>query len=113
MENVRIYHPVKVAKEAARIVRKELTESPDIYSKWPPTEKEFYLKHSKQLLSQEPSCHQSSQNRLKTQIEIVDSIAQDLVFIASNGRKRVPKHVQLGLSIKRKTGSVSVILWLN
>ena len=45
--------------------------------------------------------------------KLVNSIAQDLLYNASNGRKRVPKHVQLGLSVKRKTGSVNVIRWLN
>ena len=29
------------------------------------------------------------------------------------GRKKVNKHVQLAMAIKRKTGSVSVIRWLN
>ena len=44
---------------------------------------------------------------------LVNSIAQDLLYNASNDRKRVPKHVRLGLSVKRKTGSVSVVRWLD
>ena len=116
LKNVRIYDPVEVVKEAARIVRKELMESPDIYSEWPPTEKELLSKtfettpFTRTLLSSIISKHAKNTDRNS---RLVDSIAQDLVYNASNGRKRVPKHVQLGLSIKRKTGSVSVIRWLN
>ena len=56
-----------------------------------------------------------SNNFSKTErnTRLVNSIAQDLLYNASNDRKRVPKHVQLGLSVKRITGSVSVIRWLN
>ena len=56
-----------------------------------------------------------SSNFTKTEqnSRFANSIAQDLLYSASNGRKKVPKRVQLGLSVKWKTGSVSVIRWLN
>ena len=44
---------------------------------------------------------------------IVNSLAQDLIYNASVGKKRVPEHVQLGFTVKRKTGSVSTLRWLN
>ena len=40
-------------------------------------------------------------------------IAQDLLYSASNSRKRVSKLVQLGLSVKQKTRSIKAIIWLN
>ena len=48
-------------------------------------------------------------------IQIISSLdlAQDLVYNASSGRKRVHKHVQLGFRVKRKYGSVYLIRWLN
>ena len=52
-------------------------------------------------------------SKTKRTSRLVNSISQDLLCNASNGRKKVPKHVQLGLSVKRKTGSVSVIRWLS
>ena len=44
---------------------------------------------------------------------IISSLAQDLVYNASFGRKRVQKHVQLGICVKRKSRSVDLIRWLN
>ena len=51
--------------------------------------------------------------RSERSLRLVNSRVQDLLYNASNGRKRVPKHVQFGLSVKQKTGSVSVIRRLN
>ena len=44
---------------------------------------------------------------------IVNSLAQDLIYNVSAGKKKVPKHVQLGLTVTLKTDSVSTIRWLN
>ena len=41
------------------------------------------------------------------------SIAQDLLFVASNGGKRTPKHVSLPMKIKNLTGSAELITILN
>ena len=116
LNKVRLYDPVEVVKEAGRIVCKELLDCPDIYSEWPPMEKEL-LKNKFETSSFTETLLLSilSKNPSKTEknSRLVDSIAQDLLYNASNGRKRVPKHVQVGLSIKRKTGSVSVLSWLN
>ena len=37
------------------------------------------------------------------------SIAQDLLFVASNGGKRTPKHVSLPIKIKSLTGSAELL----
>ena len=104
-------------KEAGRIIRKELLDYFEIYSEWsPPTEKEL-LKNRFETPSYTETLLLDilSNNFSKTErnTRLVNSIAQDLLYNASNDRKRVPKHVQLGLSVKRITGSVSVIRWLN
>ena len=41
------------------------------------------------------------------------SIAQDLLFVASNGGKRTPKHVSLPMTIKSLTGLAELITVLN
>ena len=46
-------------------------------------------------------------------MRLVNSIAQDLIFAATGGEKKTLKHIQLGISIKHKTGSRNVIEWLN
>ena len=41
------------------------------------------------------------------------SIGQDLIYNSTNGRKKTVKHAQLGILIKRKTGSKYLIEILN
>ena len=41
------------------------------------------------------------------------SVAQDLLFVASNGRKKTPKHVSLPMTIKSFTGSAKLTTILN
>ena len=89
LNKVRLYDPVEVVKEAGRIVCKELLECPDIYSEWPPTEKEL-LKNKFEMSSFTGTLLLSilSKNPSKTEknSRLVDSIAQDLLYNASNGR---------------------------
>ena len=41
------------------------------------------------------------------------SVAQDIVYISTKGRKTMPKHVALGLTMRHMTGSPSIIGILN
>ena len=41
------------------------------------------------------------------------SVAQDIVYISTKGRKTMPKHVALGLTMRHMTGSSSIIGILN
>ena len=41
------------------------------------------------------------------------SIAQDIVYLSSKGRKTMPKHVALGMTLRHMTGSSSIIGILN
>ena len=41
------------------------------------------------------------------------SVAQDIVFIASNGSKLTPKHIALLMTMKSITGSSEVVTLLN
>ena len=41
------------------------------------------------------------------------SVAQDIVYISTKGRKTMPKHVALGLTMRHMTGSSSLIAILN
>ena len=45
--------------------------------------------------------------------EKVLSIAQDIISLSSNGKKRMPKNVGLGLSLKNSTRSKEFITYLN
>ena len=43
----------------------------------------------------------------------INSICQDIIYTATNAKHRCLKHVDLALSVKRKTGSKHMITWLN
>lgn len=107
---------VKKIKETGRIIREELLKSKDLYSRWPPTEKELLTYKFKipelteTLLVSILAAKGKTNERIK---RITHSIAQDLLYNASNGRKKTNKHAALAVAVKRRTGSVSVIRWLN
>ena len=116
MNKVRLYDPIGIVKEASRIIRKELLDYSQIYSEWLPTEKELLKNRFETPTYTETlllGILSSNVSKTERSSRLVNLIAQDLLYNASNGRKRVSKHVRLGLSVKRKTGSVSVICWLN
>ena len=55
----------------------------------------------------------SRKEKTELKTRLVSSVAQDLIYATSGGEKKALKHVQLGLCIKRTTGSRKVIQWLN
>ena len=113
IENVR---DVELVKKTAKLLRQELFNSPDVYSSWPPTEREVL---SAKYITPPPAeaflSTLLTSRGLKSSLltRIINSLAQDLTYNASFGRKRVQKHVQLGICVKRKSGSLDLIRWLN
>ena len=106
----------ELVKQAAKLLREELLNSPDAYSSWPPTEKELLsAKYNTPPLTQTFLSHLlNSRGRSSTRSSrLISSMAQDLNYNASYGRKRVPKHIHLGVCVKRKSGSVDLVRWLN
>ena len=55
----------------------------------------------------------STKEKTERKTRLVSSIAQDLIYATSGGEKKTLKQVQLGLCIKRTTGSRKVIQWSN
>ena len=107
---------VELVKKTAKLLHQELLNSPDIYSSWPPTEREVlsakYITPplAEAFLSTLLTSCGSKSSRLT---RIISSLSQELTYNASFGRKKVQKHVQLGICVKRKSGSVDLIRWLN
>ena len=113
---VRLYDPIEIVKQAGRIIRKELLGYSEIYSECPLQKRDFCKTDLKRLHTQRLSCLLYYQVAFLRQNEVQGLsifIAQDLLYSASNSRKRVPKLVQLGLPVKQKTRSIKVIIWLN
>ena len=107
---------VDLVKKTAKLLRQELLNSPDVYFSWPPTEREVLsAKYITPPLAEAFLSTLLTSRGLKSSrlTRIISSLAQDLAYNPSFGRKRVQKHVQLGISVKRKSGSVDLIHWLN
>ena len=102
--------------EVAQELRKELLETPNTFSSWPPPEQELLSRETEipkltvclleGILTKKPT-------KSAKVTRLVSSIGQDLIYHTNNGRKKTSKHVTFPFSIKRKTGSKIVINWAN
>ncbi len=91
--------------EVAQEIRKELLETPNTFSSWPPPEDELLSKETEipnlttclleGILTKKPK-------KSPKVARLVSSIGQDLIYHANNGRKKTSKH-----------GSKIVINWTN
>ena len=88
----------ELVKKTPKVLRQELLNYPDVYSSWPPREREVlsgkYITPTlaEAFLSTLLTSRRSKSSRLT---RIISSLAQDLAYSTSLGRKRVKKHVQL------------------
>ena len=99
-------------QDCGKLIRKDILNLGSPFPNWPPTGKEL-LSHKvsiptvlEELLL---SIISSTTEKTSRKMRLVNSIAQDLIFAATGGEKKTLKHIQLGISIKRKTGSRNVI----
>ena len=105
-----------VISDCVEIIRNEISNFKNPFPSCPTTQNELltcnesippYLE--KLLLGIISSNTEKSEWKLR----IVSFIGQGLIYNAIWGEKKTLKHVQLGVSIKRKTGSRKAIQWLN
>ncbi|XP_065673593.1 uncharacterized protein LOC136090680 [Hydra vulgaris] len=100
-----------VAKE----IRSEVLSMIKTYFKWPPNEDEL-LRVKTEI---PPLLHQLFAKILfrarvsKRGIVKINSLCEDVIYNVTNGHHRCSKHVLLGLSTKRKTGSKELVKWLS
>ena len=107
---------VELVKRTAKFLRQELLNSPNVYSPWSPTERELLsAKYITPLLAEAflSTLLISRGSKSSRLTRIISSLAQYLAYNASFGRKRLQKHMQLGIFVKRKSGSVNLIPWLS
>ena len=93
INQVGLHDPVEILKKAGRIVQKEILASPNVYSSWPPTGKELLTKKFEVSFFTETlllSILTSSNKKIGRISRIVNSLARDLIYNASVGKKRVP-----------------------
>ena len=90
MNRARHHDPVEILNEAVRIVRKEILASPDVYSSWPPTRQELLTKKFEASFFTETlllSVLISSNKKTHRISRIVNSLAQNLIYNVSVGKK--------------------------
>ena len=103
-------------------VRKLLTESKGVDSEWPPDSHDLTLSLARQSIpvrlynflawcvgySSDPVENQMVEISSNQSAKIV-SIAQDLIYAESNGKKQTHKALALGMAVRQITGSVRLL----
>lgn len=105
-----------LVKDCAELVRKEIINLNNPFPNWPPTGNEVLsckISIPKMLEELLLNIISSTNEKTPRKMRLINSIGQDLIYAATGGEKKTLKHIQLGVSIKRKTGSRNVIEWLN
>eukprot|EP00795_Rhopilema_esculentum_P011117 gene11117-19993_t len=108
------------------IIRNKLSDHPGLKLPWPPLASDISHENARNVVSIELLnflvwiCDLSEDAQLdqhileeSEQFVKVMSIAQDIVFLASNGRKHTPKSISLDIALRQLTGSSSALRLLN
>jgi hypothetical protein len=125
--NVADLNELHVLFNAAMILRNALQNKPRLVTTWPPLASDLTMENSKNVVP----VHlfnflawitaSSNDAQLEEHINVVEngrlnklmSIAQDIVHVASDGRKLMPKTISLAMSLRQLTGSSSVLNLVN
>ena len=102
-------------RNVGEAIRNEVNSSQHTIVNWPHDENEHYTKRTKvpPLLSILSKYMLKSLKRIGKRKECrINSICQEIIYSATNAKHRCSKHVNLALSVKRKTGSKHMITWL-
>ena len=113
------YAPPSIEEQTRNVgeaIQNEVNSSQHTFVNWPPDENELYTKRTKvpPLLSILWKYMLTSLKRIGKRKEFrINSICQGIIYTATNAKHRCSKHVNLALSVKRKTGSKHLITWLS
>ena len=125
--NVSDLNELHVLFNAAVILRNALQKKPGLVTPWPPLASGLTMENSKNVVPVSLfnflawMTASSDDAQLEKHINIVEngrhnklmSIAQDIVHVASDGRKLTPKTISLAMSLRQLTGSSSVLNLVN
>ena len=108
----------EMIKDVSCLVRKEVKEMPNTFSRWPPVPDSLPEANTQlpptlhSLLISCLSSRSVDQTADKKKL-VVNSIGQDIIFNITNGSCPTSKHVKMALCIKRQTGSKEMVTWMN
>ena len=103
-----------------------IQNTPNLDAPWPPTSNEIHLDSARKLIPLElfnfmawltgTSCDPTFENRVQigsdTERKLL-SICQDIIHLACRGRKQIPKHLALAMTVRHLTGSSILLQLLN
>lgn len=111
---------------AALILKMLLCDSPGMTCPWPPTSDDLNVSEAKSVVPLELYnliswiIGATEEPTLAHYVDIPDdlnlkviSICQDIVYLASKGRRQTPKSLCLGLTVRHLTGSSQIVSLLN
>ena len=114
-KNVSLKKQIDIVRKA---IKKEIKALEETYVSWPPSEDEIVKCRTKipplleslitTIISSVRKCRLKKRKK-----KIISSISQDIIYNCLNGKYRCSKHAIFGWCVKRKTGSRSMIEWLN
>ena len=109
---------VSEIKNVAKVIKKKIKNLPDTYTRWPPTEDELISCKTAipqelellitNLLTTIPISRLSERKK-----SIISSLCEDIIYNSRAGRFRCSKQTKLAFCIKRKTGSKTLVEWIN
>ena len=111
---------------AGLILKRLLNESPGMKCPWPPTSEDLNVSEAKSVVpvelfnviswivgaTEEPTLDSYVDIPEDVNLKVL-SVCQDIVYLASKGRKQTPKSLCLGLTVRHLTGSSNVLSLLN
>jgi hypothetical protein len=116
----------RILYNAGVIVKNAIKQCPGMNTPWPPTSTDLNCDSAAAVVpvelynflawcvgaSDEP-CHDCFVETESDSRNKLISICQDVVYLASNGRKQTPKSLCLGLTVRHLTGSSQLLTLLN
>ena len=111
---------------AGLLLKRLLNDSPGMTCPWPPTAQDLNVSEAKSVVpvelynlvawiigaTEEPTLANFVDIPDDVNLKVI-SICQDIVYLASKGRKQTPKSLCLGLTVRHLTGSSNVLSLLN
>ncbi|XP_056105946.1 uncharacterized protein LOC130084505 [Rhinichthys klamathensis goyatoka] len=126
MASINTAEDTRTLYSAALILKMLLCDSPGMKCPWPPTSDDLNVSEAKSVVpielynliswiigaTEEPTLAHYVDIPDDLNLKVI-SICQDIVYLASKGRRQTPKSLCLGLTVRHLTGSSHIVSLLN
>ena len=117
---------IRTLFHAAMMLQGKIKDCSDFYESWPPSPSEFTTENAARMVppllalflswllgfSSAPNMDEHLKLKEKDYLKVI-SIAQDIIYVSSNGRRHTPKSLSLGMAVRQITGSYQLTRILN